>query len=540
MKKLVFLLLIYPCFLIASEGLDFSKFQEEDSNRTMKRKQKDESIEEYLNIENRARAERRNDLTNAKMFIEEASTGHATSDKETQETRNEATKNIIAKRLAEDFEIRAQRFNVFKTKYPDFAKNDAWSNLLELGDINSFLSKNYTQRKNLLTKLKDILRDPRLTENIDGNALQDLLKLTLFHNMKNEPIDEELKTAIINNKNNIQENVAEALKNVFSDYVARLEGFNEALHNLPQIDTLNMLEKIENASNQASITLGFAALFTMLAGPAHLAVMGVTITVEKFAIGAKVAFATGHIAGAKADDLKVEIQNAITEQIEAVTNTALPKASIFKNMGDSISKRFNKWLSNDTGLKGKAYRWLQEVGKNASDKISKTSDWAKNSTDVGAYALRRTGAGVKSVGKGIASGISAVAKGIAWGAKTAYKSGHYAYHRTYTYGDLNDQQARIAYEKQKAKDKRDEYNKSLKKFLPLNINLDEGEEVKDNSDAYSTTAETRSNQDEDNDNSDTASTTANYEDSNPDENDYQTDNDEPEDFDETEYGSDKQ
>lgn len=425
-------------------------------------------------------------------MLEQGSTGHAISDAETQEARNRVILKITSERLAEDFEIRKKRFDLFKTKYSDFVKNEKWSKLLELSDMNGFLQKSYNGRKKFLQEIKDIINDPKLTENIaqQQEALKDLLSLTHLYNFDKtkKPLNKETQkeSELIINKDN-KEVLADALKNAFTDYATRLDAFNEALHNLPEINTLNMLQKIENASNQASIALGFAALFAMVAGPAHLAVLGVTITVEKFAFFAKAALVTGHVTGAKAEDLKIEIQNKITEQMEAITNTALPKASFFKNMGDSLGKRFKNWLNRENSYQGKAYKgigkameWLKNQKDNTTawwNRKEQTSDIFKK---IGTAVRVTTGAGVlagKVIGKGIAAGAKAIGSGINWTGKQA----NFEYHNVTTYKNLSREEAKQAYEKQKEKDRRDAYNKSLKKFLPFNINLNEDDEDSYNS-----------------------------------------------------------
>jgi len=492
MKKIVFLLLFYPFLIIApAERLDFEKFDQEDKARTAKRMAQEKAREEYLAKEDQARAKRRDDLTTSKMIIEQGSTGHSVSDRETQEARNEVILANTKEYLAEDFEIRKQRFDEFKQKYPDFSQNPKWSKLLELSDMNEFLNKTYNGRKQFLEEINAIINDPELTADIEQheNALQDLLQLTLFHHMKTNPLDQKTTDDIKNDISSIKENIGDILKNVFNDYTTRLNAFNEALHNLPEINTLNMLQKIENASNQASIALGFAALFAMVAGPAHLAVLGVTITVEKFAFFAKAALVTGHVAGAKAEDLKIDIQNKITEQIEAITNTALPKAGFFKNTGDSLGKRFKRWLtekdtaySNQDSWKGKAYRGLKNLSGIGVDGIKSATEWLKtkkdssvdwwNKKETESNAFKVTGDTTRAIGKRLINEAKAIPSKIVSG----YKAIHFEYHNLTKYRNLSRKEAQKAYEKQQQKDKREEYNKTLAKFLPLNINLEEGNE----------------------------------------------------------------
>jgi len=394
MKNVMLLMLLCPMLSVAMEDeqlsnnrprINVGEYARQEALIKIKRAEEDRIRQETRKDDDQAAVEVRNQEGFWSRFTH-AVTSDAATDQEKQQTRNKAILKKNRERIFEDFARKAQQFETFKETHSEFSKTPPWDSLLELGDMNKFINMSPEERTAFTTKIADtinqLLSDDTVFKSTDFDALTDLIQLTRLHDLgeANLPTDFQQKfqttfTSEFSSKTpEEQQEIAQALKNLLKeslkDSVKKLTDFNTAMEEIKgDINSLQRLRAIKEFSNAAFWILGTAAGVLMLSH-ATIIIKGIELTMEKFAIGAKIGLFGGH----KGAHLETELSKHIQTKFQNIFSPLLPKTTalidtvFYENKAKSIKQRISETRLGNRISRG--YNSLKEGINNMAHKIT--------------------------------------------------------------------------------------------------------------------------------------------------------------------------
>gem|GEM_PF-1282641 len=373
---------------------NFKEFNRQKALRAQRYMQEDAARNKQWAREDEAAAQGRDNEGFFTRFTKKT-TADAATDAETQLVRNKTILEINKERIFEEFKEKSATFDLFKKQYSDFSAKAPFDTLLQLGDMNKFVNMSHDERTALINDINDAITKTMSDDSLDFQEsdiapLQDLIRLTRFHSTGSSELPADLQknfdttfTTEFSSKTpeeqqEIKQKLIDILKESVPTALDTLTKFNSDMEEIKNdIDSLETLRTIKNAGNAAFWVLGTVAGVCML-GHTSVAIKGVQLTMEKFAIGAKVGYVVGH----KAADIEAELTKHIQTKMQAIFKPLLPETMelietiSYENKAKSLTQRAKEGIQN---LAGKLDGALENsrVGKhyrNLKDKASRASD----------------------------------------------------------------------------------------------------------------------------------------------------------------------
>ena len=317
---------------------------------------------------------------------------------EIEQTRNKRILEINRERIFKDFAVKAKRFQDFKDTYKEFSDKQPWNSLLKLGDMNKFLNMSHQDREGLIKTIKDqaqsILTEGFTIDDDDVPALQNMMRLTNSNTLSDQQqqrydqtLTEEFSSKTADEKQEIIKNLKMILKESLTESLKQLKEFNDAMELIKDdINSLDRARTMKDFGNAAFWVLGTAAGVCML-GHGALVIEGVKITMEKFAIGAKVGLAAGHLGAHSEAELSRHIQTQFKKIIEPLLpkTTKLLETTTYKNNAQGIGDRLKEKVSKITNwakskVSEETRNNIDNNLKNIKSSITKTVNSIKNSS----------------------------------------------------------------------------------------------------------------------------------------------------------------
>jgi hypothetical protein len=182
MKKILFSLLLSPIFLMAPEGMEAENLQLSDEALQSKRQAQDLALKKRYMEETAQQKAIRDKQSFGERLLKAASSDGA-EDSAISKTRNEEILKINRERLQEDLARQKAKIDTFKNSHKDFANKPGWKNLLELGDMKSFMDKTPQEREEFIKTIQESVNsltdESTPFEASDKQALIDLINLTM-------------------------------------------------------------------------------------------------------------------------------------------------------------------------------------------------------------------------------------------------------------------------------------------------------------------------------------------------------------------------
>lgn len=349
-----------------------ARYKREDEELKKVREQEDTIREELWKEQDDAAISERNKQGFAERMLKAFASDHAT-DEEIAKKRNETILEINKERLTQDFAIKAKRFDDFKTKHAEFAKQGPWDKLLNLGDMNKFTNMSHEERTAMLQDIRKAIAAPDAFEkDFDINALNDLLGIVKLHDPNGtEPLSHhhlaELHNMPEEEQQRVKKALIEGLKDSLGDSLDKLERFNDVMENMESIKKLQDLRAIKDISVAASVVLGTAGCVAIVAQP-HIALAGFALSAEKLFIGAKINLVISHISGAAEAKASAEVQNQIKDLFGSLTTgTTLVDAREYHNHAKTLGTRIKEYWQDK--LPGKFFKGLGKIWDATAGKV---------------------------------------------------------------------------------------------------------------------------------------------------------------------------
>ncbi len=364
--------------------LDFTEYNREDTLELQKRTTYDKTLKENWGKEDKFAQEIR-DNEGFWVRLTKKTTADSATDSEIEQTRNKRILELNRERIFKDFETKAKRFEDLKNTYPEFCEKKPWNSLLELGDMNKFMTMSPSDRENLIRRIEEqtqsILQEHFTINNDDVPALQDMMRLSNSSQLPEPSQDlfKETLTAEFSEKtSDEQKEIVNQLKKMLQaslhESIEQLKKYNTAMEAIKHdINSLDHARTMKNVGNAAFWILGTAAGVCML-GHGAMVVEGVSITMEKFAIGAKAGLAAGHIGAHTEAELSKHIQTQFKNIIEPLLpkTTTLLETITYKNQAKSLTERLREKISKmSDAAKNKI---SMETRNNISNKLNAIKD----------------------------------------------------------------------------------------------------------------------------------------------------------------------
>jgi len=375
---------------------NFKEFNRQKALRAQRYMQEDAARNRQWSREDEAAAQGRDNEGFFTRFTKKT-TADAATDTETQLVRNKTILEINKERIFEEFKEKSATFDLFKKQYSDFSAKAPFDTLLQLGDMNKFVNMSHDERTVLINDINDAITKTMSDDSLDFQEsdiapLQDLIRLTRFHSTGNSELPADLQkkfdttfTTEFSSKTpeqqqEIKQNLINILKESVPTALDTLTKFNSDMEEIKNdIDSLETLRTIKNAGNAAFWVLGTVAGVCML-GHTSVAIKGVQLTMEKFAIGAKVGYVVGH----KAADIEAELTKNIQTKMQAIFKPLLPETMelietiSYENKAKSLTQRAKEGIKSlaskaDSALEnsrvGNHYRNLKDYASRARDSV---------------------------------------------------------------------------------------------------------------------------------------------------------------------------
>ena len=380
MKKILFSLLLSPCFLMAPEEMEAESLELTDTKLAAKRSAEDTALKQRYEQETAQQKKIRDQQSFGERLLKAASSDGA-EDSSVSKIRNKEILEINRRRLEEDLARQKAKIDDFKKKHKAFAEKPGWKDLLELGDMKSFIDKTPEQREDFIetikTSVESLTEEGATFEPSDKQALTYLINITMkSSSLKAGNFDtfvKEITTASDNElanlsdarKTGLTKALSEALKDSLHNQILELTKFNESTKNLNEdINSLAGTRRIKEISLKATLILGtVAAVFMFL----HL-------PVEIPAIFAKVAFLVYHSATHSEDTKSTAIQNKFLDSMKTLMPETAEylKAEVYKSTEESLSDRMDRGIKSTLGDTGnKVYEGMKKGFKFIGEHVGK-------------------------------------------------------------------------------------------------------------------------------------------------------------------------
>lgn len=352
----------------------FETLQQERVRRAAQRQEDDETLQKYRTDTAQFAAKHRDQQGFFTRLLNKL-VSDSDSDAQQQLSENDALMARNARRLRDEFEQRKTQYEAFKNAHVDFARTEPWKSILDIGDVNSFISMDFAARTQKIAELQEAL-DQAFTKGTIPEQFQkaayELVQLTSFAQTNTIPegftksFEAKIQSLTDEQKNNLHAQVIAELRKNMNVSVQQLKNFSirfEAVKS--DIATLQTLQTVQDISNAITVIAGTAALVAMIAGPsATLAIHGITITVGKLAIVSK----AGYIAGATTGSIQKALTLNIQKNMVAIFQGLMPDGftletpTEYENKARSLTQRI---------IGDKAYHAAAKKLSGVKDRIAK-------------------------------------------------------------------------------------------------------------------------------------------------------------------------